>query len=321
MGKRIFLSDPVSISAAEIERAAALILAGELVAFPTETVYGLGANALDAAAVERIYAAKGRPAGSPLIVHVDSVEMARRVVRDWPGEAARLARRFWPGPLTLVLPKSPEIPDRVTAGLDTVGIRMPAHAIASALIRASGVPIAAPSANRFAELSPTTTAHVRESLGDRVALILDGGPTTVGLESTVLSLVGGKAVLLRPGMVSQAEIEELIGPVEGGRGEDETPHPAPGMHPKHYSPRTPLYLVRGGKLPVKGRGAYLFFERAAKCARPIAMPSQPHAYAAALYATLHDADAEGWDWIAVEAPPEDARWAAIADRLKRAAAR
>ncbi len=159
-------------------------------AFPTETVYGLGANALDAAAVERIFEAKGRPPTSPLIVHVASIEMARSSLRHWPAAAERLAQRYWPGPLTLVVPKHPSIPDRVTAGLPTVGLRMPAHPLALALIRAAGVPIAAPSANRFTGLSPTTAEHVRRSLGDTVDLILDGGPTAVGIESTVLSLAG-----------------------------------------------------------------------------------------------------------------------------------
>src|SRR5271166_2979112 len=163
------------ISPSEIARAAALIRAGELVAFPTETVYGLGANALDTAAIDKIYAAKGRPPSSPLIVHVSSIEMARDLVRAWPERAEKLARKFWPGPLTLVLPKQPHVPDRLTAGLDTVGVRMPAHPIAQELIARAGVPIAAPSANPFTQLSPTTAQHVRESLGDRVAMVLDGG--------------------------------------------------------------------------------------------------------------------------------------------------
>src|ERR1700684_325388 len=202
------------ISRSEIERAAALIRAGELVAFPTETVYGLGANALDPAAIEKIYAAKGRPPSSPLIVHVSSIEMARGLVREWPERAEKLALKFWPGPLTLVLPKQPHVPDRLTAGLDTVGVRMPAHPIAQALIREAGVPIAAPSANRFTELSPTTAQHVRDGLGDRVAMVLDGGRTTVGIESTVLSLAGSSAVLLRPGMVTRQEIEAVIGTIQ-----------------------------------------------------------------------------------------------------------
>src|SRR5580704_16455051 len=201
------------IEASEVHRAAALIRAGELVAFPTETVYGLGANALDPAAVQKIYIAKGRPSSSPLIVHVDSIEMARWLAREWPEKAEKLARRFWPGPLTLVLLKKPRVPDELTAGLDTVGIRMPSNPIALALIREAGLPVAAPSANRFSELSPTTAEHVRAAMGDRVAMVLDGGRTTIGIESTVLSLAGPEAILLRPGMISQAEIEQVVGPV------------------------------------------------------------------------------------------------------------
>ena len=189
-------------------------MAGKLVAFPTETVYGLGANALDAAAVDRIFAAKGRPLTSPLIVHVDSVDMARELVTRWPAAAEILAAKHWPGPLTLVLPKQARIPDIVTAGLPTVGLRVPAHPLALELIRRAGVPIAAPSANRFGQLSPTTAEHVRKSLGDAVDLILDGGSTSVGIESAVLSLAGDRPVLLRPGVIPVTELEALIGPVE-----------------------------------------------------------------------------------------------------------
>lgn len=303
-----------------LREAAELIRRGELVAFPTETVYGLGANALDPAAIEKIYAAKGRPPESPLIVHVDSIEMARSLVQEWPDKAELLANRFWPGPLTLVLPKKSHVPDRLTAGLPTVGIRVPANEIALALIREAGMPIAAPSANRFTELSPTTAQHVRESLGDRVAMVLDGGRTTVGLESTVLSLAGPDAILLRPGMITKAQIEELIGPIQIGAESKETAHPSPGMHRRHYSPRTPLVLVQDGQLPSAGRGAYLWIWRCANATRCIPMPDDPRAYAAVLYETLHQADAEGWDWIAVERPPRDPAWAAILDRLERAAA-
>jgi len=291
-----------------LSNAAELIRAGELVAFPTETVYGLGANALDPAAIEKIYAAKGRPSSSPLIVHVSSIEMARELVREWPERAEKLARIFWPGPLTLVLPKKPHVPDRLTAGLDTVGIRMPANPIAMALIREAGVPIAAPSANRFGELSPTTAQHVRDGLGDRVAMVLDGGRTTVGIESTVLSLAGPDAVLLRPGMVTQQEIEAVIGPLHVFAAKPDEAHPSPGLHRRHYSPKTPLILVEPGKLPSTGRGVCL------------QMPADPRAYAAVLYERLHEADAQGWDWIAIEHPPRTEEWAAIRDRLERAAA-
>ena len=316
MEKRTCLSEP-----SELVKAGALIRAGELVAFPTETVYGLGAHALDPAAVEKIYAAKGRPPGSPLIVHVDSIEMARSLVREWPQTAELLARRFWPGPLTLVLPKKPHVPDRLTAGLDTVGVRMPSHPIALALIREAGVPIAAPSANRFTELSPTTAEHVRATMGGQVAMVIDGGRTTVGIESTVLSLVGPEALLLRPGMLSQPQIEAIVGPIRVARSAAGAAHPSPGMHERHYSPRTPLVLVENGELPARDRVAYLWISRPAQAARSIRMPEDPQQYAAALYEILHDVDAQGWEWIAVEPPPEGAAWAGIRDRLERAASR
>ena len=286
-----------------------MIRAGELVAFPTETVYGLGANALDPTAVEKIYVAKGRPANSPLIVHVDSIEMARGLAREWPEKAEKLARRFWPGPLTLVLPKKPHVPDMLTAGLDTVGIRMPSNPIALALIHEAGLPIAAPSANRFSELSPTTAEHVRAAMGDRVAMVLDGGRTTIGIESTVLSLAGPEAILLRPGMISQAEIEEVIGTVRVEREVSGSAHSSPGMHRRHYSPKTPLILVQPGQLRSRGHGVRL------------QMPADPGQYAAVLYERLHQADSENWDWIEIELPPENPAWAAIRDRLERAAAR
>jgi L-threonylcarbamoyladenylate synthase len=296
-----------------VERAAALIRAGKLVAFPTETVYGLGANALDAAAVERIFAAKGRPRTSPLIVHVDSVEMARSLAARWPDHADTLARRYWPGPLTLVVPKVPAVPDVVTAGLPTVGLRMPAHPLALELIRAAGVPIAAPSANRFTELSPTTAGHVRKSLEAEVDYVLDGGPAHVGIESTVLSLAGETPLLLRPGTIPLPEIEALIGPVAIAESPAEGPHASPGMHHRHYSPRTPLVLLdRGGEVP-SGNGALL---RAG-----VEMPADPREFAAALYETLHRLDEQGLDWIAVERPPETPEWAGVLDRLQRASKR
>lgn len=277
-------------------------------AFPTETVYGLGANALDPSAIEKIYAAKGRPPESPLIVHVDSIEMVRSLVREWPEKAEKLARKFWPGPLTLVLPKRPHVPDRLTAGLDTVGVRMPDHRIALALIKEAGVPLAAPSANPFRGLSPTTAEHVRRAMGDRVAMVLDGGRTTVGIESTVLSLAGPDAVLLRPGMVTRAELEAVIGSIHQLKSASVGAHLSPGLHRKHYSPKTPLILVERGQVVPKGRGICL------------EMPDDPHEYAAVLYERLHQADAEGWDWIAIECPPEGEEWAAIRDRLERATA-
>jgi len=295
-----------------VTEAAALIRAGKLVGFPTETVYGLGANALDAAAVARIFAVKGRPLGSPLIVHVDSLEMARELALEWPEAAERLARKYWPGPLTLVLRKQPSIPDMVTAGLPTVGLRVPSHPLALALIRAAGVPIAAPSANLFTGLSPTTAEHVRQSLGNAVEMVLDGGPAAVGIESTVLSLAGDRPVLLRPGVIPIPEIEALIGPL--GRAEiGPGAHPAPGMHPQHYRPRTPLLLRSVDDPTPAGRGAWLRIGRE--------MPAEARAYAARLYEALHRLDAEGLDWIAVERPPGTPEWAGVLDRLTRAASR
>jgi L-threonylcarbamoyladenylate synthase len=293
-----------------LAEAAALIRAGKLVAFPTETVYGLGANALDAAAVERIFAIKGRPRTSPLIVHAESLEMARGLAREWPEAAERLGRRYWPGPLTLVLRKQPSIPDIVTAGLPTVGLRVPAHPLALELIRAAGVPIAAPSANLFSQLSPTTAQHVRQALGDAV-LVLDGGPTSVGIESTVLSLAGPQPELLRPGMISAPELEALIGPLRVSAAAVTGPHASPGMHPRHYRPRTPLYLANPGDPGRAGRGAWLRLGHE--------MPADPHAYAALLYDTLHRLDRQGFDWIAVEPPPDTPEWAGVRDRLARAA--
>jgi L-threonylcarbamoyladenylate synthase len=293
----------------QIAAAAALIRAGELVAFPTETVYGLGANALDAAAVEKIYQAKGRPHSSPLIVHCASAEMAREFAAEWPAEAELLARRFWPGPLTLVLAKTGAIPANVTAGLATVGLRVPDHPVALELIRAAGVPLAGPSANEFMALSPTTAEHVRQGLGERVACVLDGGPARVGIESTVLSLAAGRRVLLRPGMIAQVELEALVGPVELVGTFAAEAHPAPGLHERHYSPRAPLFLFEGAFARV-GRGVVL----------PVAeLGASPEEYARRLYSALHEADAAGAEWIAVERPPESAEWAGVWDRLRRAA--
>lgn len=292
-----------------VAEAALKLRAGQLVAFPTETVYGLGANALDADAVAKIFKLKGRPRTTPLIVHVASIEMAREVTSEWPELAQQLAERWWPGPLTLVLPKSPKIPDIVTAGLSTVGVRVPNHPLALELILAAGVPIAAPSANLFTGLSPTTAAHVQEAFGAKVA-VLEGGPSKIGIESTVVSIEDGRLKLLRPGMISLGELEQVSAP-EG------TAHPSPGMHERHYSPRTPLYLA---EQPPPGRGAWVWYRTPAPDAtREVQMPSDPASYAARLYATLHELDQAGLDWIAVERPPDTPAWSAILDRLRRAA--
>lgn len=309
------------VSEDEIKQAAELLRTGKLVAFPTETVYGLGANALDAKAVARIFEVKGRPSSSPIIVHVSNQEMIDRVVSSWPEKARILAARFWPGPLTLVVPKTPDVPGIVTAGLPTVGVRMPAHPVALALIAAAEVPVAAPSANRFAQLSPTTAEHVRQGLGDRVDYILDGRPCEVGIESTVVSLIAEPPVLYRPGGILRQQIEEAIGPIARAEHVTAKAHPSPGMHPRHYSPRTPVYLVHGGQLPTRGVGAYLQFRfpPMGNVGEIVVMPSDAAAYAAGLYGVLHALDARGYDWIAVEAPGPGAEWEGVLDRLRRAA--
>jgi len=304
----------------EIRYAAALLRSGKLVAFPTETVYGLGANALDADAVARIFEVKGRPNTSPVIVHVSDWEMIRRVAASWPPAAQKLADRFWPGPLTLVLPKTAAVPYIVTAGLPTVGVRMPSHPLALALIRAAQVPVAAPSANRFTQLSPTTAEHVRQGLGDRVDYILDGGPCQVGIESTVLSLAREAPVLLRPGGISRLQIEQVISPVLIAEPASDKPHASPGMHPRHYSPRTPVRLTENGDVPQEGSGAYLQITHPPKytVSEVIVMPNHAEEYAASLYRVLHDLDARGYDWIAADTPGPSAEWEAVLDRLRRA---
>jgi len=300
-------------SQSEIEHAAQIIREGGLVAFPTETVYGLGANALDATAVRKIYALKGRPATSPLIVHVASVEQARELAAEWPPEAERLAREYWPGPLTIVVAKKAIIPAEVTAGLGTVGLRMPRHPVALELLRAAGVPIAAPSANRFTQLSPTSAEHVRDAFGTETPFLLDGGPCAVGLESTVIAVTREGLEVLRPGMAAVADAVTATNELEGEA------HRAPGQHRKHYSPKTRIVLVNRGHLPKKGRGAYLWREYNAAVQLRRRMPEEPEAYAAEIYKTLHELDREGLDWIAVEMPPEGEEWAAVRDRLVRAA--
>jgi len=296
----------------EIEQAARIVREGGLVVFPTETVYGLGANALDASAVRKIYALKGRPATSPLIVHVASIEQAKELAAEWLPEAERLAMQYWPGPLTIVVPKQSAIPDEVTAGLPTVGLRMPRHRVALELLRAAGVPIAAPSANRFTQLSPTTAEHVREAFGAEMPFLLDGGPCEVGLESTVIAVTREGLEVLRPGM---AEVGNAIA-AAAGEGEA---HRSPGQQRKHYSPKTRIVLVSRGHLPQQGKGAYLWLDYNAVAAGKQHMPEKPEDYAAELYSALHKFDRQEFDWIAVELPPEVPEWAAIRDRLMRAA--
>jgi L-threonylcarbamoyladenylate synthase len=317
----IVMSDnPFQISDQDLSRAAELIRSGRLVAFPTETVYGLGATALDATAVARIFDAKGRPHTSPIIVHVCSIEMGQKLVAKWPDRAQKLAESFWPGPLTLVLPKLDVIPDLVTAGLSSVGLRIPAHPVALALIREAGVPIAAPSANRFTQLSPTTAEHVRAGLGELVDFVLDGGPTSVGIESTVVSLAEDTPTLLRPGGISRMELERVIGHVNVRLHAVSEAHESPGMHPRHYSPRTPLFLISDGRVPTQGKGIYLkIWKDPSRSVETLRMPSDSAEYARIIYERLHQADSSDCDWIGVELPPDNQDWEAVLDRLRRAA--
>lgn len=329
--------DPLGRDAPAIAQAAALLRAGGLVAFPTETVYGLGANALDAAAVRRIFAAKGRPAYNPLIAHVADVAGARALVREWPPLAQALADRFWPGPLTLVLPKRPEVPDEVTAGRDSVAVRVPAHPVARALLAATGLPLAAPSANRFTELSPVTAAQVARSLGSGVDLILDGGRTDVGIESTVVDLSVSPPVLLRPGTITRAELEAITGPLgtpEAAEAED-APRAAPGMIARHYAPRARVTLVATDALEGAMREAASRagvrsaaitwsgapFVSGAALAAHHRLPPEAGAYAAELYDTLHAIDDADCHEVLVELPPADPAWDGVRDRLTRAAHR
>jgi len=305
-------SDPDILKAAEILRS------GGLVVFPTETVYGLGANALDPSAIRKIYELKGRPAASPLIVHVANIEQARELAAEWPQEAERLAREYWPGPLTLVVSKKTIIPDEVTAGLPTVGLRVPRHPLALALLHETGFPIAAPSANRFAQLSPTTAQHVREAFGDATPFLLDGGPCEVGLESTVIAVTRDGLEVLRPGMAFVEEAEDEVLEVVGSQSAGYA-HRSPGQHKKHYSPRTRVLLVSRGQLPREGRGAYLWLAYNARASFKQRMPQSAEEYAAKLYAALHELDRQNFDWIAVEIPPDTPEWAPIRDRLTRAA--
>lgn len=302
-----------------IAEAAALLRQGQLVSFPTETVYGLGANALDPSAVAKIYERKGRPATSPLIVHVSSAEMAKTLTSEWPAEAEQLSQTFWPGPLTLVLPRKNIVPDIVTAGLNTVGIRVPGHPIALELIRQTGLPLAAPSANRFMQLSPTTVEHVLAGLGDDLPII-DGGQCSVGIESTVVRIADGQVTLLRPGGISREELEKtLCQSVQIQDEPVEEAHPSPGMHARHYSPQTPLFLVKDPTEIPAGLGAYVYYEKPSSSGAR--MPSNPTEYAAKLYQVLHELDRKNLDWIALEAPPDAPEWAAVNDRLRRAATR
>ncbi|TAK72377.1 MAG: threonylcarbamoyl-AMP synthase [Betaproteobacteria bacterium] len=325
---------PAIPDSSEIERAAAVLRAGGLVAFPTETVYGLGADASNPAAVAKIFAAKGRPQDHPVIVHLAGIELLPLWAGEIPAGAHQLAAAFWPGPLTLILKRAPGVPDCVTGGQDTVGLRIPGHPVALELLqvfageeggrRFSGV--AAPSANKFGRISPTTAEHVRAELGAAVDVVLDGGDCAVGIESTIVDLSRGRAVLLRPGQITPAQIAAVLG------AEVDPPDAAAprisGTLDSHYAPRTPLHLVSAAELPAKL--AALRGKRFAVLARAAApsrlkdvhwhtAPRAVEGYAHELYASLRRLDDLGCDAILVEAPPAAAEWQGVNDRLRRAA--
>jgi len=318
---------------AAVQRAAESLRAGEVVALPTETVYGLAANALDANAVSRIYEIKGRPSHNPIIVHVSSQKMAQRCVSQWPAIAERLARGFWPGPLTLVLPRSKEIPDLVTAGGTTVGVRWPSHPLIQAVIRECAFPLAAPSANLSNELSPTNAAHVEKSLGNKIPLIVDGGQSQVGIESTVLDLTATPPRLLRPGMIHEQALLAVTGALTLGFGDSEEILKSPGQLQKHYAPRAKLVVcswqnddelksqIPNFKSQISKFHviAHTHIPSGYDFARVSIIPHDPEAFARALYAELHQCDEAGAEVIIVEAVPETDEWRAITDRLKRAA--
>ena len=319
---------------ATIRAAAAVLKRGGLVAFPTETVYGLGADASNPAAVARIYAVKGRPANHPVIVHIGDIAQLSHWAREVPESARQLAARFWPGPLTLLLKRAQGVGDYLTGGQDTIGLRIPGHPVALELLRAFGVDddgrrligVAAPSANKFGRISPTSAEHVRNDLGGEVDLVLDGGDCEVGIESTILDLSRGRPVLLRPGRISAEEIAAVIG-VTPERRDAQAPR-APGALESHYAPRQPLRLVAPedwdktlGSEARKRRSVLAFGAQPAGDASLlwIAASPQPVHYAHDLYANLRTLDGSGSELILVETPPEGGEWNGVNDRLKRAA--
>jgi L-threonylcarbamoyladenylate synthase len=321
------MSRIVGADGATLREAAALLRDGKLVAFPTETVYGIGADATNAEAVRSIFAAKGRPADHPVIVHLGTAEPLERWAREVPEPARRLARAFWPGPLTLVLPRAAQALDVVTGGQDSVGLRVPAHPVARALLDAFGAGIAAPSANRFGHVSPTTAQHVAADVGDKVALILDGGACAVGIESTIVAFRGDEPFLLRPGGIGVADLERALG--RPASAPDRYAPRASGTLPTHYAPRTPASLLPPDALRAELAQLVARDEDVAVLARVLARPADfegvwiaaprdAAGYAHDLYAHLRTLDAAGADAILVEAVPEDPAWLAVRDRLSRA---
>jgi len=312
---------------ASIERAATLLRAGELVAFPTETVYGLGGDAGRVDAVRRIFAAKGRPADHPVIVHLYGTAQVDDWARAVPDGARKLAAAFWPGPLTLILPRAAHVPDVVTGGQDNVGLRVPSHPVARALLAAFGGGVAAPSANRFGRISPTTAQHVAEDLGDAVSMILDGGSCDVGIESTIVAFTGDEPTLLRPGAIGPAELHRVLG--RWPHSPTPTAPRASGMLVSHYAPKTPAVLVAPESLHAEIAQLTDRDEVLAVLARTVARPDgfadawidAPRgagAYAHDLYANLRALDAANADALLIEEVPTDDGWLAVRDRLARA---
>jgi L-threonylcarbamoyladenylate synthase len=306
----------------EVRRAAQILRAGGLVAFPTETVYGLGADAANAQAVARLYKVKRRPADHPVIVHFADSEKAFSWAREVPEAARKLAAKFWPGPLTLILKRSALAKDFITGGQDTVGLRVPSHPVAHELFKNFGGGVAAPSANRFGLVSPTTAAHVRADLGSEVDLVLEGGPSEVGIESTILDLSAGEPVLLRPGHVSRQQIEATLQTAISERSTS-SPRHSGGLE-RHYAPRTPARMVPPHGLDKaitesKESVAVLAFSRPdERVDYWLRMPRDPQAYAQRLYAALRELDTAECGRILVEAPPDSPEWRAVRDRLERA---
>jgi len=326
------LTERLPVDAASLRHAAALLRAGRLVAFPTETVYGLGARADQGAAVRAIFEAKGRPSKNPLIVHVADLAAARALASAWPESAERLASAFWPGPLTLVLPVNDgAVAPEVTASGPTVALRVPAHPVARALLAEVGLPLAAPSANRSTSISPTTAAHVLKSLDGRIDLVLDGGPTGYGIESTIVDVSRAPAVLLRPGAIPLAALAALVEIVDPGTvlvAPDELAR-APGGQARHYAPRARVELLPAAQVlaAVRARRAEGALVGALEQAPGSALggprellPADPAGYAEGLYAALHRLDDAGCAVIVIAEPPAGAAWAAVRDRLRRAAA-
>ncbi|MFD7606651.1 L-threonylcarbamoyladenylate synthase [Streptomyces mirabilis] len=319
----------VTATTSGIEKAAGVLRAGGLVAFPTETVYGLGANAEDSTAVARVFEAKGRPPSHPLIVHIGGAEHLDDWVEDVPAAARLLAERFWPGPLTLVLRRGRRVPLEATGGLQTVAVRVPGHPVALALLAAFGGGVAAPSANRFGSVSPTTADHVRAELGDAVDFVLDGGPCEVGVESTIVDATGDALSVLRPGGVTREDLEEVLGCALAVPSTSRVR--VPGQHPSHYAPRARVVLVEPEKVVAEAElaqelghqvGVLLppsFAGTAVKVHAGVALPASMATYARGLYAFLRELDQRGCDLIVASLPVEEGLGLAIANRLRRAA--